>query len=224
MKKSNEKVYGNDGNADVLSLVPPEAQYILDIGCGNGAIAKKLYATGCVVDGITISEQEKDQARHFMRQVFVQNVEIGLPMEGLDLYDTVICSHVLEHICYPQKLLQDIKRVLKKNGSLIVALPNLMHYKSRIQLMKGNFNYAETGIWDYTHFRWYTFQTARQLLEQNHFSIELATVTGDLPFNSLFKKILPHRISKAIFGLLIKISKGFFGYQLLFVAKKIEIL
>lgn len=220
MKKSNEKIYGNDGNSDVISFVPADAKYILDIGCGNGAIAKRLSATGHIVDGITLSEQERNEALPFMRQVSVHNAENGLPFPGSEIYDTVICSHVLEHICYPSKLLRDIHRVLKPDGSLIVALPNLMHYKSRMQLMKGNFNYMETGIWDYTHFRWYTFQTALQLLEQNEFRVQHATVTGELPLNSFFGKILSPKISRSAFTFLTKISKGFFGYQLLFVARK----
>jgi hypothetical protein len=50
-------------------------------------------------------------------------------------------AHVLEHICYPDKLLTDIRMVLKKDGRFIVALPNIMHYKARMQLIMGNFNY-----------------------------------------------------------------------------------
>jgi SAM-dependent methyltransferase len=219
MKESNQKVYGNDGNPDVLDLVPSDAKYILDIGCGNGSNAKRLIALGYVVDGITISENEKEEAKPFIRNIYVHNAENGLPGLEDDLYDVVICSHVLEHICYPQKLLQDVRKVLKKDGSLIIALPNLMHYKSRAQLLFGNFNYQDTGIWDYTHFRWYTFASAGQLLKENKFVIIAATVTGDLPLNSVFKKIFSPKISKKIYSLLIKISKGFFGYQLLYLAK-----
>jgi methionine biosynthesis protein MetW len=219
MKESNQKIYSNDGNTDVLDLVPANAKYILDIGCGDGSNAKKLTISGYIIDGITISESEMITAKPLMRNIYVHNAENGLPMAGDDLYDVVICSHVLEHICYPQNLFKDIHRVLKQGGSLIIALPNLMHYKSRWQLLLGNFNYQDTGIWDYTHFRWYTFASAKKLLQENNFVIEYATVTGDLPLNSLFKKILPGSIRKKIFSFLIRISKGFFGYQLLYMAK-----
>ena len=219
-KESKEKVYSDSGNMNVISLVPPGAKYVLDVGCSDGFNARLLSERNCIVDGITISEKEKEGAEKTMRQVYVYNAENGLPFTGSDLYDVVICSHVLEHICYPQQLMNDIHRVLKPGGVLIVALPNLLQYRSRWSLMMGNFNYEETGIWDYTHVKWYTFNTAKQLLLQHHFTIDIATVTGELPLNSIFKKILPAGLRKMIYSLLIKISKGFFGFQLLYRAVK----
>ena len=223
MEKSKQKIYSNNGNTDVLNLIPAGAKYILDIGCGDGANARLLIKRNCIVDGITISEEEKAIAAEVMREVYVYNIENGLPVKADAVYDVVICSHVLEHICYPQQLMNDIYRALKPNGTLIVALPNIMHYQSRWQLISGNFNYKNAGIWDYTHFRWYTFITARQLLEQHDFKIEVATVTGELPCNSVLKKILPPTVRKFIYSLLIKISKGFFGYQLLYSAVTVDL-
>lgn len=222
MDESKNKVYTNTGNTDVINLLPAGTKYILDIGCGDGSTATLLIKRNCVIDGITISEDEKAIAKLVMRNVYVYNVEAGLPMQGAAMYDAVICSHVLEHICYPSQLIKDIHRVLKTNGVLIVALPNIMHYQSRWMLMKGNFNYQQAGIWDYTHFRWYTFHSAQQLLNEHHFKIEVATVTGTLPFNRLFKKILPPAISRFLYLCLTNISKGFFGYQLLYKSIKID--
>jgi len=217
---SSEKVYSNAGNMDVLSLVPEDAKYILDVGCGDGFNARLLRKRNCIIDGITLSEKEKEVAEKVMRRVFVHNAEKGLPFEEPGLYDVVICSHVLEHICYPHQLMNDILRVLKPGGVLIIALPNIMHYRWRWELIKGNFNYQDAGTWDYTHVKWYTFNTAKQLLLQHHFKIDIATVTGSLPLNSVFGKILPAGFQKSIYSLLIKISKGFFGFQLLYRAKK----
>lgn len=220
MEESSAKVYGNDGNPDVLNLIPSGAKYILDVGCGDGSNAKKLTAPDRIIDGITLSEKEKEQASQFMRNIYVHNLENGLPIDGENIYDVVICSHVLEHICYPDKLLNDIYRVLKSDGIFIIALPNLMHYKARLKLVAGNFNYQNAGVWDYTHFRWYTYKTAQQLFIQHGFKIKLATVTGDLPFNSIFRKILPKKVGRAAYSFLIKLSKGFFGFQLLYAVQK----
>ncbi|MEJ7587811.1 MAG: class I SAM-dependent methyltransferase [Ferruginibacter sp.] len=224
MKESKQKIYSNTGNINVLNLVPQGAKYILDIGCGDGSNARLLIKRNCIVDGITISENEKAIAMAVMREVYVHDIEYGLPITENSIYDAVICSHVLEHICYPEQLMKDIHRVLKKNGCLIVALPNIMHYKSRWLLMKGNFNYKDAGIWDYTHFRWYTFETARQLLQDYNYEINLATVTGKIPLNSVLIKLLSPRVINYIYSFIIKISKGLFGYQLLFRAVKINSL
>jgi len=221
MEISSDKIYKNSGNADVLSYISGPNVRVLDVGCGAGDNARILHAKGCSVDGITISETELEVARQFLKNGYLYNLENGLP-ESLttETYDFVICSHVLEHICYPEKLLLDIKRVLKPGGSLIVALPNIMHYKSRWQLLRGNFNYQNAGIWDFTHFRWYTFKTGKELLENHGFKVQLATVTGDIPVKSILGKILPGFLERGIYSGLKSISKGLFGYQLLYIVLK----
>lgn len=215
-----EKVYANEGNPDVLALVDTNCKYVLDVGCGAGDLARALQGKGMIVDGITISSDEIERAKPFLRNAYLQDLENGLPANIAGDYDVVICSHVLEHICYPDKLLKDIRAALKPNGSLVVALPNIMHYKSRMQLIAGNFKYQSQGLWDYTHFRWYTFQTGRKLLEGHGFVVEHAAVSGELPFNSIFSKILPSGLRKSIYKGLTSISRGFFGYQLLYKARK----
>ena len=221
LKESADKIYINSGNADVLKLVTSSYCSILDVGCGSGALAKVLSANRHKVDGITISNQESAVAKEYVNDIYLHNLETGLPESILhSQYDYVICSHVLEHIVYPDRLLKDIFTVLKTGGFLIIALPNIMHYKSRMKLLAGKFEYEDAGIWDNTHVKWYTFNSTKKLLTEYGFLIEVATVTGELPFNSLFSKILPPIMHKLIFNLLIKISKGFFGYQLLFKVKK----
>jgi methionine biosynthesis protein MetW len=221
LAESKDKSYSNEGNNDVLDLVEGKGSLILDVGCGSGSLARRLNANGHTVDGITISEEELRQAKPFVRKVFLYNLEGGLPVEIPDgEYDYVICSHVLEHIAYPQKLLTDILRVLKPGGSLIVALPNVMHYKSRLRLMAGRFDYTDAGIWDYTHVRWYTVDSAKEMLSKSGFTITRDLVTGELPLNSVAKRVLPPGLRKGIYGFLTSFSKGLFGYQMLFKAAK----
>jgi methionine biosynthesis protein MetW len=220
MRNSTEKVYQyRKGNPYVIGLVPKEAQYILDIGCGAGDNGEILKEMGYTVDGITISEEEKSVAQKIMRNVYVYNVEQGLPAAISGKYDVIILSHVLEHICYPQQLLKDIHGILNPGGALIIALPNLMHFRSRWQLIKGNFNYQEYGIWDYTHFRWYTYRTGKKLLEDAGFQVKQSEVSGEIPFEPKLKKVIPAGARNGLYKLLKRISPGLFGFQLLYLAK-----
>jgi len=217
--KSQDKSYHNAGNKDVLNCLRSPGN-VLDIGCGAGDHAKVLQSSGFRVDGITISQTELSESLPYLRNGYLFNLENGLPNEVLnEKYDYVICSHVLEHICYPEKLLKDIHTCLAQEGLFIVALPNLFHYKSRWELVKGNFNYRESGIWDNTHFKWYSFLTGKNLLEENGFNIINKTVTGDLPGNSFFSKIFSKKISVKLYNILKIVSPGLFGYQLLYTAR-----
>lgn len=218
--QSSHKVYTNSGNEDVYRLVKKPSSAILDVGCGGGSLAARLMADGHIVDGITLSDAEQHAAAEFCRDVFIYNLENGLPDEVLHRkYDYVICSHVLEHIVYPEQLLTHISKVLTNEGELIIALPNIMHYKSRFKLLSGNFNYEQAGIWDYTHVKWYTFKSACRLLEHHGYTLTYANVTGELPFNSIWKKVLPKRARHIMYKALTGLSKGFFGYQILLSAK-----
>lgn len=218
MQNILNKKYHNSGNADVLRHVNGIGT-ILDVGCGVGDNARILKNAGHRVDGITISETELKEALPFLNAGYLHNLENGLPEKVKEnKYDYIICSHVLEHICYPEKLLNDLQHCLKTDGQLIVALPNLFHYNSRWKLVKGEFSYQDAGIWDNTHFKWYTYQTGVALLENNGFTVVHKTVTGLLPGNSLFSKILSKKTSLVIYNLLKKVSPGLFGYQLLYIA------
>ena len=103
--ESSEKIYINSGNEEVFILVTIAESRILDVGCGSGAFAKNLSAAGHTVDSITFSAKEYEAAGKFLHKVYVHNLETGLPDNILpSQYDYVICSHVLEHIVYPEKL------------------------------------------------------------------------------------------------------------------------
>ncbi len=221
MKPVDDKVYANSGNRDVLSRVPEACKTVLDVGCGAGDNARVLQQRGCEVDGVTLSTEEARLAEPFCRRVVVGNLEHGLPTGLADRYDAVICSHVLEHICFPGKLLDGIYDRLDEGGLLVVAVPNLLFVKNRLKLLLGSFDYTNTGLMDQTHFRWYTLATGRDLLRERGFSRVISSATGSLPIGPL-RSVLPGRMVKAAENFSVGKWPGLFGYQLLHVARKAE--
>ena len=217
---STNKIYRNAGNQPVIDQVKGENKLILDIGCGAGDNAAILTQKGHIVDGITLSHEEAEICKPKLRNVFVHNLEVGLPGNINDKYDYVICSHVLEHIAYPEKLLGDIKKVMKPDGAIIIALPNIMNYRPRLKLLLGKFEYEDSGIWDNTHLRWYTFQTGNQLLTKNGFQVLKHIVDGEIPFLRIFK-FIPKATRIKILHVLTSISKGLFGSQFIYVGRPI---
>jgi len=207
-------IYSYVPNYAVIKSIPRDATTILDIGCGNGGLADFI---SCKIDGITISEIEYNLAKQKLNKVFLYNLENGLP-DKLEKYDVIIASHVLEHIAYPEKLLLDVKKVMHKNSIFIVALPNFVHYKYRIKICFGNFNYENSGVMDYTHLRWYTFKSALQLLQNNDLYVINSFADGKLPFYRVTKKI-PEIFQKLIKKVLFFISKGLFGAQFILIAR-----
>lgn len=105
----------------LLNLLPEQAK-VLDLGCGPGNFTQYLLSKGFVTEGIDISEVMLTIAKQHLPQVpFVQGNMSELPYTDVS-FDAVLSAYSLIHI--PQadipKTLMGIKRVLKKNGLILV--------------------------------------------------------------------------------------------------------
>jgi SAM-dependent methyltransferase len=215
----DSKRYENRGNSALLTLLPPSVKRVLDIGCGAGDNARLLSATGGSVDGITISDAEAATARHVCNNVFVHDLECGLPTNLGGPYDAVICSHVLEHLRWPDRLLREVHELLlPSKGVLLVALPNVLFYKNRWRLMTGHFDYEESGLMDASHFRWFTYASSRRLLEGAGFEVLCHSGDGSMPL-PLVRKVLPSSLVRAVDATATAVLPGLFSYQLLLCAR-----
>jgi len=92
----------------------------LDVGCGNGVILRYLPEGSM---GLDINAQAISQAKQYAPKAQVQIGDVEeLPFQD-NSYETIICSHVLDHLPKPEKALKEIYRVLKPGGVLIGTVP-----------------------------------------------------------------------------------------------------
>ena len=213
----DHKRYENRGNPALLALLPNTANRVLDIGCGAGDNARLLKAMGLSVDGITLSEAEATTARQVCGSVFVHDLESGLPPHLNTTYDAVVCSHVLEHLRWPDRLLKEVREILRPNqGALLVALPNVLFYKNRWRLLAGHFDYEESGLMDASHFRWFTYASSRRLLEIAGFEVLSHSGEGSFPL-PFARKVLPQRLVAAVDNTAMSLLPGLFRVPASFV-------
>jgi ubiquinone/menaquinone biosynthesis C-methylase UbiE len=103
-----------------------------------------------------------------------------LPYES-DSFDVVTCLDVVEHLPgHPLKQLAEMRRVLKKQGYIILGGPNSIGLLKRIMLLFGRYPYSspfESWCSDsyFSHYREYSPAEYRRLLEMSQFS-EIETV------------------------------------------------
>jgi 2-polyprenyl-3-methyl-5-hydroxy-6-metoxy-1,4-benzoquinol methylase len=105
---------------------------LLDIGCGTGEFLAVCKEAGWNVSGIEPSKEAREQAIQ-NHQLEVHN-EDKLSEYANESFDMITMWHVLEHVPKLQERIRDIKRLLKKGGILVVAVPNCasgdaLHYK-----------------------------------------------------------------------------------------------
>ena len=79
---------------------------------------------------------------------------------------------VLEHLPEPKDLLIRLHRFMRGDARLIVTGPNVAYWHVRWELLRGRWTYADAGIMDETHLRWFTRTTWREMLKQSGYKIE----------------------------------------------------
>lgn len=104
-------------------------KHVLDLGCGSGYGTDLIAQQGANVAGVDISADAISYARrHYNRTnltfMVVENVEeFPLPFSDSS-FDVVLSFQVIEHLNDPKPYLQDIQRVLKPSGTLLLATPD----------------------------------------------------------------------------------------------------
>jgi ubiquinone/menaquinone biosynthesis C-methylase UbiE len=97
---------------------------VLDIGCGIGDFVGFRENTIGTDINKTIVEYCKKQG---LNVVLFENEKLSFNDNN---FDGVILDNVLEHIEEPTVILSEIKRVLKKNGTLIIGVPGIKGYEA----------------------------------------------------------------------------------------------
>jgi len=194
LKYKDEPWEKTDPKEIVYGLIAP-GSFVLDLGCWTGRLGEKLKEEkDCRVVGVDINKEALKIAQKRLDKVW--QVDLNEPKNLVAIladnkFDYILAVDVLEHLQNPKELLGEINKVccfaikkyLKKQGKLIVSLPNVAYYKIRLSLLRGKFGYEDQGILDRTHLRFFTLFSAREMLEGADYEIEqiFYTRTNILP-------------------------------------------
>ncbi|MBO4574396.1 MAG: class I SAM-dependent methyltransferase [Bacteroidales bacterium] len=103
--------------------------HILDFGCGVGDFLHYAQKNGCEIAGCDLSEDARKYASEKLGKTIVSPEEIfSLPDST---FDVITMWHVLEHIDDLRFQTEQLYRLLKENGRLVVAVPNYMSYDAQ---------------------------------------------------------------------------------------------
>lgn len=184
---SSSKVYSSGPNDPALELIPPEAIRILDVGCGTGENARVLKAhnPSRYVSGLTISEREADIASAVMDEVIVADVEKWELPASEQGFDGIFFSHILEHLTFPQQLLERARQWLNPGGHVVIAIPNVVYIEQRLQFLLGRFRYTQVGILDNTHLRFFDHPSIDRLVADAGYDVKVSKVDPLIPLGQI---------------------------------------
>lgn len=146
---------------------------VLDLGCGDGQISKKIKDLGFDVYGVDLVKGNLNLARKKGIKTKLGDLNKKIPFKN-DSFDIVYAGEIIEHIYDTRNILSEIKRVLKKEGILIITTPNLVHLPDRINFIRGQTPAQIKPLhkYLYLHIRHFTFNSLKEVLTFYGFKIE----------------------------------------------------
>lgn len=146
---------------------------LLDLGCSTGAVSAPFIAEGWTVYGLDVATAPLRQARSAGVKAVVGEVGQSLPLATATC-DAVLAGEIIEHLVDTDAFLQEVYRVLRPGGALILTTPNLASLENRLRLLLGIY-----PIWvDYSlgrgegHVRAYTPRVLKRQLQEHGFMVE----------------------------------------------------
>jgi len=176
----------------VVEILSKESRgRVLDVGCGDGHLSWQLKKEGFNVIACDLDERRFKYTNKIEFKRCDLNEELPFPENS---FDYVLFLEVIEHLYNPNFVIEQISRVLKPSGVLILSTPNILNLGSRLRfLFEGGFDFFREPPLDYhkvfpakiqnMHIVVWRYQEVEYLLFKNGFCIE--TVYADLMKSSL---------------------------------------
>jgi glycosyltransferase involved in cell wall biosynthesis/2-polyprenyl-3-methyl-5-hydroxy-6-metoxy-1,4-benzoquinol methylase len=186
LKESSKNDYFRQERREVEEIVPKDAKRILDVGCGEGILGRRLLAKGASeVVGIEIARDVCNNAKQNLTSVICGDIEeIALSFDE-GYFDCMIFADILEHLKDPLSLLIKLRQNLSDSGVVVASIPNVRYYGIIGMLAEGRWRYEDYGILDKTHLRFFTKKEIEILFTDAGFEITGITANSDPAYDHL---------------------------------------
>lgn len=158
---------------------------ILELGAGNGMVAKCILDSDLYITSYTASEISSPRLEGLRKNInddrlFVINVNADTFSENnLGRYDAIIMIALIEHLIDPLGTMRKIKQLLKPGGFVYIDTPNIAKYTRRIKLLFGKFpstasrneglaTYSNepVDLYDEGHLHYFTYRSLTLMLTE----------------------------------------------------------
>ncbi|MGH9428195.1 MAG: glycosyltransferase [Terriglobia bacterium] len=168
---------GSDwGSHGFLLAMIPQGLRLLDLGCNDGGLTRKLLEGGAsqivALDVRLPAVMTASASTNASNVSYLVADTERLPFAvstGAE-FDGVVFADVLEHLNNPSRLLKELSDMFVSGGRLrraYVCLPNVAYWRIRRSLFRGDFEYQDCGILDRTHRWFFTKRSAERMLSEN---------------------------------------------------------
>src|SRR6185437_8214721 len=179
-----KRVYFSTVRTEIEDLLPADAHRVLEVGCGAGATLAWLKQRwpDAWAAGADVNEEQVRRAAAHADQAERCDLDETLPSIAPATIDLLLCLDVLEHLRDPWAVLRGLAGLVRPGGRVIVSVPNVRHASVLLPLAaRGRWRYGGSGILDQTHLRFFTRETAVELVRDAGFAVSAVRGVGTQP-------------------------------------------
>lgn len=194
MANKYDKFYRTDGRPVALPTVMPVrwprdrlqavvsmpigGETLLDVGCGDGTLLYQFRDRFTQLIGLEYSQTRLQQAVANLAGLRFRGVLGSAEMMGeitTGSVDCVVSADVIEHVPDVYLAVDEMARVLRPGGTLVINTPNIAFLKKRLRLLRGRFpstsqpneGLGNDVLFDGGHLHYFTYRSLRLLLERS---------------------------------------------------------
>jgi SAM-dependent methyltransferase len=145
---------------------------MLDLGCGSGWFMRTMRDSGWEAYGVEINAS----AAALGRENAGLNIFSGTLKQAKfpsDFFDYIRSNHSFEHISCPGETLDELHRILKPTGKLMIGVPNVESLNAKT--FRQYWWYLGAPVHTFT----YSVQTLCKFLQKHCFTVERVTYNSD---------------------------------------------
>lgn len=201
----NDRIKLENSLDHICKKTKPKFENVLDIGCNPAMTRVLAEKTGSRTIGVSITTKGMYPEGEWA----VCDVEIGLPFVD-DSFGLVFCGELIEHTFNTDYFIEEIHRVIKTGGYLILITPNLASFWNRFFLLAG-YQPHQLGVsmkksygnpflkWDrfWGHTKVFTCKSLQEFIRDNGF--EIIKIYGEFirnPYDRALKRFVRKSLAK----------------------------
>ena len=207
-----------------LDLLLPHiqpGQRVFQLDGGPGMLAERMVrerGAQVVMTDLTYEATQRALAKGLdASQLYIAEADIPHPSAG---FDVVVSDSAIEHHFDPARSFDELARVLKPDGLMVLCLPNIAHWRCRWWLLRGRFPIVRASPTDFTHLRFFTLNEIRDWLDDRGITITHLDGSASLWVRGLYPGWLRRPPFNLLYTRLARRFPTLFARDLIVVGRK----